>query len=269
MTGRRKLQAGCGLKGLCYRDDGWLYVGERWEVEPPRSHRASYSLALYRVQGDRGDATLIDRLELGVTELLLWSVCPRVESQSRQVFVPCRDSGVTVARLDGDRLVREKILRCVRDAVCVDAMSPDTVYVCDGDTGVHVVDVVNDKIASTLEKPRKVMGDSHRLAVLGDNVMVNYSGGFLVVYSHGSPAPVRVIAYPGGLKSGSAVSTDCQRYFLATDWSTDSVFVMDVSGNLCHRVHINPDSETRDCAVVNRQLWVLCGNGDVVIMSSQ
>ena len=46
---------------------------------------------------------------------------------------------MTVARLDGDRLVRERTLTCVRVAISVDVMSPDTVYLGDRDSRiVHV-----------------------------------------------------------------------------------------------------------------------------------
>ncbi len=266
VTERRRItQAGYWLEGLCY-SNGALYVGDRREV---KSGGHSYSLAVYFVQS--GDITLLDRLELGTG--YWWPLSPRVDRHSRRVFVACGDSGVTVARLDGDRLVRERTLTCVRDAVSVDVMSADTAYVGDRDShNVCVVDVRNDRITSTLETPDSVKGKTpYSLAVLGDSVMVRYGypNTTLVVYSHGSHGLVRVIPNPGGLQFVSAVSTDCHSNFLVTDIRTESVFVMDASGNLRHSVNISAGSGPVDSAVVNRQLWAGCDNGNVVIMSSK
>ncbi len=180
--------------------------------------------------------------------------------------------GVKVARLDGDRLVREKTLTCVSEPISVDVLSPDTVYIGDMER-VHVVDVRDDRIMLTLEKPDPVElhEDPYRLAVLGNTVMVFYGNlaGGLVVYSHGNSVPVRVITHPEGLQSVSAISTDCQRHFLLTDQFADSVFVIDASGNLCHTVNTGTDGRLIDCGVVNKQLWVGTSSGHIIIMSSQ
>ncbi len=255
------------LNGLCY-SDGALYVRERWKITKDRS---IYSLAVYRIQSD---ITLLDRLKLEMS-VLWYSVSPRVDRHSQHVFVPCRDSGVTVVRLDRDRLVRKRTLTCVKDAVSVDVMSTDNAYVGDYDSeSVHVVDIINDRITLTLEKP-DIGKDNlpHSLAVLGDSIMVayGYTDPTLVVYRHGSPAPVRVIPRPGGLQELTVVSTDCHSLkFLLTDNVTNSVFVIDENGELHHRVNIDTESSTlSDCAVVNRQLWVGCYSGDIIMMSSQ
>ncbi len=270
MRGRREIQAGYSLQGLCY-SEGRLFVAEWQQVE---SGRARYSLAVYQVHRDSGDLTLLDRMELW-TGGLSWSVsmCPRVDRHIQRVFVPSADSGVTVAHLDNDRLVRGRTLTCVRVARSVDVMSPDIVYVVDGSSrSVCVVDVRDDKIVSTLEKPETVNNELPRsLAVLSDSVMVSYgaSDHTLVVYSHASPTPVRVIPRPGRLQEVIAASTDWQSNFLLTEYKTKSVFVMDTSGNVHHTVNIDTDRWPRDCAVVNRQLWVGCLNGDIIIMSSE
>ncbi len=92
----------------------------------------SVTLAVYMVHSDTENIELIDSIELGLIKgLLLWSVSPRVEHPSQRVFIPCGFRGVTVARLDGDRLLKERTLICVRHAVSVDILSSDTVYVCD------------------------------------------------------------------------------------------------------------------------------------------
>ncbi len=254
------------LLGLCYRD-GNLYTAEA-HVE---LHRIRGSLAVYQV--DSGSLTLLDRLELGVTGWgEVWSVCPRVERDGPLVFIPCVGIGVTVARLAGDRLVRERTLRCVKRPESVDVMSRDIVYVCDWHSyNVRVVDVRNDRIASTLETPDTVRkGDwPRRLAVLGDSVLVGYDETHtLVVYRHGSPTPVRMIPRPGGLEYVSAINTDFYSHFIITDQYTNTVFVVDLTGKLRHKVNIDTGSVTRDCAVINRQLWVACEGGDIVLMSS-
>ncbi len=264
--GKRKIQAGGMLCGLCCTAD-WLHIVEGRQVE---SSGYSWSLAVYQVDSDSGDITLLDRLELEMGEQRL-SVCPRVDRHSWRVFVPLRGSGVTVARLDGDRLIRHKTLTCVRDAVSVDVKSPDEVYVSDWSSrSVYIVNVRDDRITSVLEKPETVSDEwPRRLAVLGDSVMVGYTGSILVVYHHGSPAPVRVIPRPAGLGEVIAISTDWHSNFLLTDYDTSCLFAMDVDGNVRHKVNIDSDSMTEDCAVVRRQPWVGCRNGDIVIMSSQ
>ncbi len=117
------------------------------------SLRYNHSFAVYQVHHASGYITLLDRMDLGIS-VVVWSVCPRVDHHSRRVFVPCWGNGVVVAHLDGERLVRERTLNSVLYAESVDAMSPDTVYVCD--SRVHSVDINHDSITSTLEKPDTV-----------------------------------------------------------------------------------------------------------------
>ena len=271
VTGRRRVtQAGAKLLGLCH-SEGRLYVAEGQQEE---SGRWSYSLTVHSVQSDSGQITRLDTLTLLGADIRS-SLCPRVDRHSSRVFFPCRD-GVTVARLYGDRLVREMTLTCVRMAFSVDVMSPDTVYVVDRDTErVHLVNITDDRKILTLEKPDTVRGWPERLAVLGDSVMVCYSNDTLVVYRHGSPIPVRGMQKIVGLNYMPTVSTDCLSNYIVTQSETRYVHIIDSDGERHHSVYI-PDSYTdsdtvslpTDCAVVNRQLWVGCSNGDIVIMSS-
>ncbi len=272
-TERRKIQAGYNLDGLCY-SDGRLYTVEHRKVE---SGRISYSLAVYQIESDSENITLIDRLELAdVGSAMGYNASPRVERHSQWVFVPCSASvsgytGVTVAYLDHDRLVRERTLTCVRDAVSVDAMSPDTVYVC-VTYSVHVVNVRQDKITLTMEPPDTVMNKRpHSVAVLDNSVMVGYiDQGPLVIYRHGNKAPLRVIRHPDGMQGLlPTISTDCERHYILIYMLSKFLFVMDVNGQVRHTAAIDTRTWTRDCAVVNRQLWVGCHNGEIVIMSSQ
>ncbi len=260
-------QKGYGLEGLCYRED-CLYVVEGRQVEPDK---APLRLTVYRVESDSGHTTRLDTLT-GLSKVYKPSpLCPRVDRHSRWVFIPSEESGVTVAHLDGDRLVRERTLTCVNDAVSVDVVSPNTIYVGDRRSlCVHVVDVTEDRITSTLEKPDTARGEGpYNLAVLGDRIMVGYGYFTLIVYNDGSPTPVRVIPRPTGLERMTAISIEGHSNFIVTDYKTRSVFVINKNGELCHTVGIDTDKGLRDCAVVNRQLWVGCMNGDIVIMSSQ
>ncbi len=264
MTAVTKIQGGYRLEGLCYRD-GYLYTVERWQDEIP-VYRSGYSLVVYRVQNNSGYITMLDRLEID-TGVLEVSVCPRVDRDSRRVFVPCIGCGVTVAYLECDRLVRQKTLTCVRDVVSVDVMSADTIYVCDYDSAsVRVVDVRRDKVTSTLNTPFIMRGELPiTLAVLRDIIMVGYTAQTVVFYRQGIRAPFKTIHRLPRLQSVSAVSTDCLGYFIVT--ALKSVFVMDVTGNLLHTVNIDTDDLAQDSTVVNGHLWVGCANGSIAVTS--
>ncbi len=260
MGRKRVTQARYFLFGLCY-SGGCLYVVEAHQKSLPLTLR----LAVFRVHSDSEDITRLDTLRgLGKG---VWCAPPVVDHHSRRVFVPCDRNGVTVAHLDGDRLVRERTLTCVRDAGSVDVMSRDTVYI-GGTNSVHVVDAINDRITLTLEKPNSVRDKLPcSLAVLGDSVMVCYAAQPpLVVYRHGSPTPVRVIPRPVEMKWVTFVSTDCHSNFILTDHHTKTIFVLNVSGELCHTVKTGTDS-LMGCTVVKRQLWLGGRGGDIVIMS--
>ncbi len=201
---------------------------------------------------------------------------PRVDRCNHRIFIPCDVSGVVIARLEGDRLVTEKTLLCVEKPLDVDVISPDTAYVCDGDTyTVKVVDVTRDVITATLKKPEEVNNAiPMRLAVLGDRIMVMYmyGGPILAIYQcpYDSLDPIQVIPSPEDLNSVSAISTEARgHHFLLTDCKSRYMFVVDVKGNLLDTVNIEVDRYPCDCAVVGRQLWVGCSSGDIVFISSR
>ncbi len=187
------------LLELCY-SEGHLYVHEE-------KGNSKHILAVYRVHSNR-NITLLDRLKLW-TCLCFLKAHPRVDCHSWRVFVPSEGHGVKVARLDGDRLERERTLTRVRGPLSVDVRSPETVYI-GGWSGVHVVDVRNYRITLTLEQPQPVKCFPHSLAVLGNSVMVSYGGisERVVVYSQGNPVPVTVIRHPAKIDNLSSVSTD-------------------------------------------------------------
>ncbi len=90
----------------------------------------------------------------------------------------------------------------------------------------------------------------------------------LAVYGHGNLVPLRVFSYPREVDDLPYIGTDMRRYLVITDERTKSVLVVDLYGNLHHTIKIDTKEIILDCAVVNRQLWVPCDNGEVVIMSA-
>ncbi len=232
--GSKKTREGYRLLGMCY-NDACLYTVEGLHVE---SGRYSCCLVVYQLQSDTGNISLLDEFDLGIIGWLQWPVCPRTEYHTQRVFVPNPDSGVTVARLDGGRLLREKTLTCVKGCYSVEVMPLDTVYVCHSDShNVSVVGVRHDSITSTLERPGSVGDkDPFSLAVLGESVLVgytDYNGRALVLYRHGSPAPVRVIPRPREMEGLAAISTDCWRHFLVADHVTKTLCLSWTSMEIC------------------------------------
>ncbi len=225
-----------------------------------------YTLAAYQVHGASGSITLLDRLVLGETQLPWMPVFPRIEHHSRRVFVPRDGIGVTIFRLDNDRLVMETTLACPYHNR-IDIISADTIYACDLFDNVKVFR--DGKIILTLEKPDTVQKGPAGVAVLGNSILVRHDTNVMAIYRHGSPTPVRVLPSHEGTQGPNAISTDCQRHFLVHETYGNSVFVFDVSGNLRHTLNIGTSVSNApvDCAVVNRQLWVGCSKGDIVIMS--
>ncbi len=122
-----KLLVGRSIIGLSY-DDGRLYFIERL------SGSFSYALSVYQIYSSCGNVTLVDRLELGISSppppsfppnrFLPQLLHPRIEHHSKCIYIPWGDS-VCVAHLDGDRLVRQRALKCVQSPRSVAVMSPD------------------------------------------------------------------------------------------------------------------------------------------------
>ncbi len=268
-----QLQPGYMLYGLCYCDSKLCVVDGCGDT------RHTLRLAVYKVEDDDHTArTPLSEIEIGTIDLEqsdfplgVYAFPPRIERYSQRLFVPFPGSGVTVAHLRGEDLVKEKTLSCVKGAVSVDPMSPDIAYVCDWDKAcVHAVDVTQDKILHTLESlPGELMDRRpYRIAVLGESILVGYDQAALAVYHHGSLAPVRVIPQLDKLQWVSTISTESGGHFLITDDEENCVFVLDVKGELRHRVNVcTKDSAIRDCVVVNRQLWVGCEHSNIIIMS--
>ncbi len=255
-----------GLLGLCY-SKGKLYTVS-WRIDTTSCNQLDRVLTEMCVYNVEPDSTKITKLFSKRFLEVLSNMTPSIEQHSQRVFFPYPYfAGTGVISADpstwrGWDLVEEKPLRCV-NAFNVAPIAPDTAYMCDSN-GIHVVDVIHDTIKATLDTPSDLVDKRPRgVAVLGNNVMVSY-GDTLAIYSHGSNDPNKVVRSPGPV---SSISTDRHHYFLLTHSGKNTVSVVNVEGNLCHTVNIDSDRKIVDCTVVNRQLWVGCDNGAIIIMS--
>ncbi len=249
------------VTGLCYIN-GRLYSIERRRERPSNQYR----LAVYGVNNDT--ITLLETLHLDTTASL-----PFVGRFSGRVYIPCLSRGVRIVLYDGSKLGEITTLSCVRNPRGVAEVSPSTLYVCDLDTRtVCQVDVNQDAITANLQEPpgfeRRRL---EQVAFLGDTVLVRYSNS-LVAYRHGIPSPGKLITRPGILKG---LTTDHHSSFILVgdDEGTGlrNVFVLDLNGTLTHTVPVSADRKQSPhiCAVVGERLWLVCRNGDILVMSSE
>ncbi len=260
MTRKCKVQAEGWVSGICYFS-GRLYTTEGLKQygRPGR-----YRLAVYSVSY-QDTFTLLDTLELkgiGYEQ-------PRVDRQTSRVYIACSRSGVYVVRYSGSELVLVTTLSCVRNAYGLAVASRDTLYVCDMESGtVCLVDVIQDRVTDRIQKPH---GVSRRkpdgVAVLGDTLLVVYGGDSLAILRHNAPTPDKALGKLEGLVFARGITTDHDSSFLVTNKNT--VYVLDISGNLTHTIPIPEGREIRDCTVVGEQLWVGCEDGHIIVMSSQ
>ncbi len=261
VTGIYRSLAGDTVEGMCY------LRGRLYTVEGRRMGGSfRYTLAVYGI--DRNSLTLLDTLDLGGTAAWV----PRVDRHTGHIYVPCMSLGVCVVRFDGRKLVTMTTLKCVQDPRGLGIISSGLLYICDWERGNDcLVDVTQDRVTSTIQAPQGVIRGSkpcHR-AVLGDTVLVGYTGPSLVLYRHGFPASSKMVPWPKQLQSLYGLTTDNHSSFLLADSFSHSVFVLDASGNLTHTIPIPEYKRPQDCVVVAGQLLVGCDDGDIIVMSSK
>ncbi len=152
-------------------------------------------------------------------------------------------------------------------------MSPYMLLACDGRSRtVRVVSVTDKTITATLKKPEEVRFETpNQLAVTGNTILVMYgrylSGDHnLVVYENGVDSPGTIIDWPVGLQTVSDISPGGETSFLICD-SSNAVFILDISDNLCEKINIDTDSEIYGCTVVDGKLWAGSWNGDIIVLS--
>ncbi len=249
------IQAGDRLCGLCC-DDSKLYCVER--------RLGTSWLAVYDISstGD-GNLPLLDRVGVRGAD---WDCHPRVDS-SHRVYVPCGRGGVRVFRWEGGRLLPARTpLVCVAKARILAVNAFDSLYVVGSDT-ISLVNVSTDAVIRQLDRPDQVGYDRpYYVSVLGETALVCYGDNTLVTYHSDNPSPGQVLQTPPGLGYVYSITTDGHSSFLVTD--SDSVFVLDATGDLRHRVqpgiHSGP---LYDCAVVQPHLWLGYYEGPIAMMS--
>ena len=194
---------------------------------------------------------------------------PRVDQTTAHLYIPCGVCGVYVHRYKDCRLVTLKQLKCVENAVSLAIVSSDTLYVCDYHSKtICLVDVTKDSVTERLQPPPEVSGwQPEHVAILGDTVLVSYTGLKLVIYRHGVRTPGRLLPRPQGLQSVYGLTTDYRSSFLVTDTISHTVCVLDITGNLTYTIPIPGDRWPWNCTVVGRQLWVGCADGSIKILS--
>ena len=275
------------MLGMCYSDR------KVYTMETERNQIAGH-LAVYQMNSDSGSLTLIDCMDLGMGLLLQihgnHAISPSLDRHSHRVFIPVYYNGVLVARLEGDKLVEERILYSVDSVIDLAVVPLDTLYVCDwGGRAVHIIDGIHDTVTGTLETPVLTNSDLKpcNLAVQGDNIVVGYGrdlvtilehllesesaiiGFSLVVYRHGSLTPIRVL-HALEMFPTHFLTADSEGHVLLVQPKAVTLHVVNINGavyRVKHKITVNTDSEICDGIVVNRQLWVACNNGDIVIMS--
>ncbi len=295
-TGILKTRAGYQLLGLCYSNS---------KVYTLEINKKDVHLAVYQMNGDSGNLILMDSMDvgLGLSLALLTHLnirgpsrgfSPSIDRHSHRIFLSAHH-GVLVARLEGDKLVKERILQSVHYLGDVVVMPLDTLYVCDWtyDT-VCIIDGMDDMVTGTLETPQITWGvlTPYSLAAQGDSVLVCYNDDsktmpdeyfesisakseyFLVIYRHGSLIPARILCAPditGGEFPPHLLIADSEGHALLAQRNSDTSRVININVDVYHvnhKIKVNTDSVICGCTIVNRQLWMACGSGDIVIMSS-
>ncbi len=260
VTRIHNIQTGWQIFGMCYFS-GMLYTTEgQEEAECVEQRVAVYSVTV------QDNVTLLDTLHL---EEEPWP--PRIDCQSGRVYFSCQSRGIYVVKYDGRKLLLITILTCAGRPGALTVVSPHTLYVSDWySNNVCLVDVTQDRVTARLQNPVEV-AYSHpwSIAVLGDTVLVETASVKLLTYRHGVPTQGKLLPKPQGLEDISSLTTDHHSSFLLVDDECNTVFVLDISGNLTHTISIPRDKRPRDCTVVGGHLWVGCVSGSIIVMSSQ
>ncbi len=245
--------------------NGPFYHNHRlYTVEGRKS--SSDRLCMYQVTSQ--ELTLVDTVDLGVD-----TCChPLVDGHNKQVYIPRAESrGVSVVSWDNTRLTTQRTLTCVGACYSVSVLSSHTLCACDRNRGtVSVVSVTDNTVTATLQKPAEVRYDSpNKIAVAAGNTILVMYGFKLVVYKNGVYSPGTMVPMPVGLQSVQGMSSDGVSRFLICDGRSNTVFILDVSGKLCHKINIATSSYVVDCTVGDGKLWVGSWNGGIVVLSPQ
>ncbi len=214
-------------------------------------------------------------------------VALRADPRTGRIYLPCRSRGVWLVNRDESKLKAAPALKQRSDGVAV--ASSNQICVCDCtwnnrrvcfvgvdkivDQGVDKIIVDEDSAKVTLNPPNSVKrGTPRSVAVIGETILVWYGDRKkLVLYRQDHFKEGKLIPLPDGLKSVCSLATDNRSRFLLVDDESYVVFVLDIAGKLDHTIQIPHGSgwQPKDCTVVGTELWVGCGSGDIVVLSSQ
>ncbi len=252
-----KIVLGTELCGLCYHDSRLCVV----ELQGSTRY-----LCMYEVRDDH------ELVPLHFVNIPGGGLNARVDGHRQQLYIPRLYShGVSVVSWKNNRLTVESTLTCVGVCRSVGVLSPYRLCVCDRTSGsVSLVSVTDDTVTATLGKPVGVGDEKPRdTSVLGNSILVRYGDRKLVVHGDGESSPGTMVTWPAGLQSLWGMSSDGVSRFLLCHFKNNKVFILDVSGKVCDKISIDTDSVVWDCTVGDGKLWVGCGNGDIIVMSSQ
>ncbi len=239
---------------MCYAQNKLFAVEQLGNV--------SYHLAVYRVtSGPWDDLTLLDAIVLE----RIWGK-PRADPEGH-VYIPSHD-GVLVAQYIGNNLASNRTLKCVSDPWGVAVANSGEIYVSDWQRrSVYVVDVLSDTVVRMLHRPQQMEAETpSHLAVLGDSVLVCYGRNTLVVYHKGGVIADKLLTAPASLHAINSLCTDGQTHYVVGDETTGAVHVMSSSGKVLCTMQVPRHKQLRDIAVVNRQIWVSCYSGDIILL---
>ncbi len=241
----------------------------------------AYTLSAYRLHSGQDPLVPIDTIALDTpTPSVRGAWWPRLDPQEHLVYVPCEHYGISVIKLEGEKLLKVNQLKCVAAPVAVTVVSPHHLYVIDGASStVCLVDAKTDTITTRLELSEALSGfEPYRLAILGDTLSAGClppgastdsadSLSNLLVYKCGSSNPGKLVR-PEGLRHVEGMGTDNHSKFLMADRFVHAVFVLNVRGELCHRIDVTDNLVPMDSAVDGGKLLVGCEDRTILVMSN-
>ena len=218
--------------------------------------------------------SLLDDVELWADLGIVYAKCrqPRVDGLSHYVYVPCGIAGIQIFSCEDNGLMKVLTLTCVPCPTNVAVVSKHRLAVCDRDSGcVCLVNVATDNVITSLHGPTHCQvkhGAAVHLSVLGETGLLCYGENTLVTFKCGSDSliPGEVLQPRQEHRTVTSITTDGVSSFVITDWF-GSLFVLN-DKLLSHK--IDPSiSRSKDCAVVQSELWVVDHSGVITVLKSQ
>ncbi len=215
--------------------------------------------------------SLLDEVELRKdfgSSYVLWGQ-PRVDRLSRYIYVPCGKAGIQVFSCEDDGLTRVLTLKCVPCPTNVAVVSIDRLVVYDRASGcICLVNLATGSVITSLHRPAQVKhGAAVYLSVLGETGLVCYGENTLVTFKcrGDNLIPGEVLQPRQERWTVTSITTDGHSSFVITDWFGSMLFLNDKL--LSHK--IDPSIfRSKDCAVVQSELWVGDRSGVITVLKS-